>query len=94
MEESFLKIICKPESIQILLKGLEKILAFYKKRFIKLSTTLVPLLKNLSIFFSPEFLNPSFCDLILVFNISYYRKYLDIYDLMTNYSRIIIPTYL
>ncbi|MBN2535040.1 MAG: hypothetical protein JXB88_19320 [Spirochaetales bacterium] len=91
MEESFLKLICNSESIQILLKGLEKILVFYKEQFFKSSTVLASLLKDLTIFFSPGYLNPSFFDLILAYNISYYRKYLVIYDLMTNYSRNIIP---
>lgn len=85
-EEAFFKLTFKDDLLRIFLDGLQKILIYYKKLANKDEEEVYEIIRNLEYFFSPKVLFPSVYELILAFNMVYFKRYLEWDDLIEQNS--------
>ncbi|MEW5818002.1 MAG: hypothetical protein AB1798_21745, partial [Spirochaetota bacterium] len=77
MEEAFLKIVYREEYPQIIVKIFEKILILHNKDFSENREKLEGIIKNFSCFFTSGCFSPSIYDLLLIYNMVRFRRYLE-----------------
>lgn len=94
VEEAFLKLTNDEKTPDILIKSLGKILIFERKINYKkpLDDEIQDILKKLEYFFLQNYFYPSFYDLILAYNMYYYKRYFEWNNLINTNLEEIIPS--
>jgi hypothetical protein len=92
MEEAFLKLTYKEENKKLLMNGLDKYITFYSRLFNKEKIQKEEINKKLNYFFSFNLHKPSFFDLILAFNMVYYKRYLEWEEIISPHESSVIQT--